>query len=239
MKRFIMGILLTLISGCLFSQYSVGLLVNSGIGHLKYKEKWYESQYDVWLDKPQLSYSGGIFGQYRFSDLLSIEVEALYNKINSVWYSKNFSSNFQTERRTETNYFMFPVTMGFTFKKLTLNLGFQYSFLNKFHYTYKSIYEYNGQMRNDVEETNSRVWQITDVDAGFVFKVQYKIFDKLNLELRFNQGFTDLAFFPRYFAKQIYSRQLLFGFKYNLFSKIHTSGDRIGGAKSKINLMKK
>ena len=235
-----MGILLTLISGCLFSQYSVGLLVNSGIGHLKYKDKWEESMHDVWLDKSQFSYSGGIFGQYRFSDLLSIEVEAMYNRINSVWYSKNLNSITTHERKTETNYFTFPITMGFHSIDFTLNLGFQYSFLNKFHYTYISSYEYNGQMRNDIEETNSRVWQITDVDAGFVFKVkvQYKIFDKLNLELRFNQGFTDLAFFPRYFAKQIYSRQLMFGVRFDLFSKINTSANKAGGAKSKVDLMK-
>lgn len=225
MKKIAIGTLLLLISVNLFSQYSVGLLVNSGIGHLKYTSEWEISQYDVWQDKPQFSYSGGIVGQYRFSDLFSMEVEAMYNRINSVWFSKDLNSITTHERKTETNYFTFPVTMGFRFKKLTLNLGFQYSFLNKFHYTHKSDYEYYGQMRNDVEETNSRLWLITDFDAGFVFKAQYKVFERLNLEVRFNQGLTDLAFFPRYFAKQIYSRQLLIGVKYDLFSKIQTTGD--------------
>jgi len=178
---------------------------------------------EIFLTEYRTNWMIGLFGKYNFSKKSSIELDLLYNRINSFWdyyveYPQNVKVGGESSDR-KIDYLSIPLTYQFKIHRFRINLGAQYSILLKNRADYK-IYTYS---RDSVLHANTL--EFTDLkksDLSLVVFLSYKINKKFEVEARFNQGLINTRY-PEYYETltNIYyayhSRQFFLGVKYSIF----------------------
>ncbi len=175
---------------------------------------------EMFLTEYRANWLIGLYGKYNFSRKSSIELDLLYNRINSYWdYFVEFPQNVKVggeSSNRKIDYLSIPLTYQLKIHRFRVNLGAQYSILLKNRADCK-IYSYS---RDSILQDNTL--EFTDLkksDLSLVVFLSYKINKKFEVEARFNQGLINTRY-PEYYEPltDIYyayhSRQFLFGLKY-------------------------
>lgn len=176
---------------------------------------------DTYINEYRINYMGGMYGIYNISSKSSIELDLLYNRINSFWgfHVDDVINGENVRTWTDDNerkfyYLSLPITYRFALKKFNINLGCQYSFLikNLSHYCHNDISgtEYH-QIKNYSDLIKS--------DLSLTFFLSYQISKKYFIVGRYNQGFINTANTNEGYVFHSYSRQFFIGVMCSIYEK--------------------
>ena len=172
MKRIL---LLTLLVFASYTGYGQQLGVKAGATYATFKGQ-NASNYDY-----RLGYTAGVMLQQHITDLVGVQVEALYTSKGAKIETR--ASDPEVNDIYRLNYVDVPVMLHLSAGGMFIDLGPQASFIAKA----KHIKEINGGSTSRTEETD-----ITDhpytVDLGFVAGLGFRASNNIGIELRYNGG---------------------------------------------------
>lgn len=178
MKKTTLAVLLAFITSVGFAQH-VGIKAGGTLATFKGENA---KNYDH-----RVGYTGGIFVQQHFNDLLGIQLEALYTSKGA--RNKYSSGSNQVQDSYRLNYVDVPLMLHFSAGGLFIDLGPQVSFIANARY----ITEITNSSGNRTTTVKS---DITDnpysIDFGYVAGIGYRAPNKLGLEVRYNGGLKDI-----------------------------------------------
>ena len=193
------------------TKFDFGIEVFSGIGTI-YNNRTPIRDIQHISNEYRINWMGGIFGRYNISKKSAIELDILYNRINSFWgYNidniDNGKSYDNLERKID--YLSIPLTYQFTLKRFRINLGAQYSFLlNNF------AEDHNYGFRGWDTLYTLTLHDLIKNDFSLTFYLSYTFLKKISIEGRFNQGLINTD--DSKSGYKYHSRQFLIGLKYSV-----------------------
>ncbi len=195
------------------TKFDFGIEVFSGIGTL-YNDITLIREVQHFSNEYRINWMGGIFIKYNLSKKSAIELDLLYNRINSFW--GNYLDNIDNGKSYDNlerkfDYLSIPLTYQYTLNRFRFNLGAQYSFLlNNFAENHN--YGFRGW---DTLYTLT-LHDLIKNDLSLTIFLSYTIFKKISIEGRFNQGIINTADKEKGWFSFSQSRQYLIGLKFSI-----------------------
>ncbi len=207
------------------AQHQFGVKINGGLSLISHHFETSTSQNETTANYPRLSGQAGFIYNYRFGQKFSFGVEALYIPIYGHEYLKlpltdeNGNNIGESENHTyrHIHYVGLPLYVGYSMKKLGVNIGFQTNWALGSGGKQKSKTWLNGT--DYTSERSLDELQINKFDYGPRIGLIYSLSDKLLIETTYFQGLTNLVkedSLEPYLTVRIY--QWTIGMRYVLFS---------------------
>ncbi len=136
----------------------------------------------------------GAVAEYRFTDLIGMQAEAVYSRQGVTWSGKD--GDVMEREGYRFNYINIPVLVKFyPIEKLSIDFGPQFGFVVGAAYYFKEIDKHGGSdgkrfaiKGND--KLSSTYYNVFDISLGL--GVNYAIIDMLELNVRYNFGLTNV-----------------------------------------------
>ncbi len=194
------------------TRFDVGIEVFSGIGTI-YNDITPIRSIQHYTNEYRTNWLAGVFGKYNISRKSSVELDILYNRINSFWgyYTDNIDNGKSYDNlERKFDYLAIPFTFQYKINKFRINLGAQYSFLLN---NFGKVHNYG--FRGWDTLFSITLHDLIKSDLSLTIFLSYNIFKKISIEGRFNQGLINTANKESASFKSR-SRQYLIGLKYTL-----------------------
>ena len=208
-----------------FGQYNFGLKANGGLSYLSTHFKSNPPQHETEKFYYQPSGQGGLFYNFQFKCKFLIGTEVLFIPIYGKEYFKlpltdqngNLNGEYSEDNIYRHIYYLgVPVYVGYSFRKLNINLGFQVNFVLASGGEEKGHATYNGQY--SAWDNRYDNLYINNYDLGARPGVLYKLSEKFSIEANYYFGLKNIlrnSSIKPYWIWKV--QQMTVGLRYKLF----------------------
>lgn len=219
MKKWI-AILIVLAPITVFSQWSVGPQVSIGKSELYNDIETIRTEEN--FTEYRNSYAVGVVGAYKFNNWLLLQADLLYDQLNSKYFyfvdGDNRASSYRTTEVEKVSYLSVPLSVGISFKRLRVNIGYQPSLLLSGSSTITTI----DQVDNVTTVPFKGGGVYSKMNHNLMMSLSYQIHKDLYFEGRLVKGLRNMIDTRTGFVYNQKSNQLLIGLNYRFDLKKKT-----------------
>jgi len=213
-QLFIIGSLLISLNS--LAQFSLGPALYFGKSELK--DDYATIRNSTYFTEARNSFVAGVFVEYQFNNWYSMQLDVLYDQINSEKFylqNKYNPNSYRTNQSNKLTYLSLPLSMQFKYKKFQLNIGYQTSFLLTNSYESTVI----DQAQNKTETKGNGKNIFTNLNVSLLVGISYEIFKNIHIEGRYTEGLTSLANNAAGYYSDERTNQFLVGLYYKISFK--------------------
>ncbi len=217
---FIASLLISLNS---FSQFSVGPAAYIGKSELSndIESVRTESNYTEFGN----SYAAGLFGEYQIKKWFSIQLDVLYDQLNSEQFyfvDKSEPNRYRSNQLDRLEYLTLPLTLQFNYKRLKLNMGCQASFLMS-AYSDRTVIDQFGKVSNWAGDSDGRY---LESNYSFITGLSFNVYKNIHIEGRYTRGLPNIMDERTGYKYSATTSQFLIGLYYQILLKKKESKNR-------------
>lgn len=220
---------LTLLFGFVFlttqAQISMGIKASGGLSEVRMKNSpmhLLPLDYPrTWKCYPLFSWQSGLFFSMPYKKKSIFGADYLYSKINGKertttpmpdGFGNPTNKDITEDLWNHFSYFGLSAFYGYKIKKMTINLGWQLSFLLKNTAHYKNVMPGYPVLENDVSLI------VRKEEMGGILKLLYEVSDNFTIESTLYSSYTNIYTDTNWVNRWL-NQQLTFGLRYQLFSR--------------------
>lgn len=180
MKRPVVFLLLSLIAPSAFAQFTYGIKGGTNLVNTALEFGSLMSDFDT---QYRLSYHAGVYGMYRINERFSIREELLFSVKGYGLEASSLVVPGTTEKvRLHLNYISLPILAGYAIgKRFMVHVGPEIGYL------------LSAQFKNDGGTNDAGIIYNETIDLGAVAGLNYSLSERMQVELRYTHGLTDVA----------------------------------------------
>lgn len=161
------------------------------------------------------SYTGGFFNEYTFNSWFSMQLDILYDQLNSEQFyfvDKNNPNSYKSNQSDKTEYLSLPLTMQFQYKKLNFNIGYQTSFLLSSYYKSSTTDQFGGTSNSEGKGNN----MFLNRNISLISALSYGAYKNIHIEVRYTKGLTNIMNTQAGYQYNSTTSQILIGLYYKI-----------------------
>jgi hypothetical protein len=161
------------------------------------------------------SYALGLFGEYKLKKWFSMQLDILYDQLNSEQFyfaDKEDPNSYRLNQFDKVEYLTLPLTMQFNYKKLKLNIGYQTSFLLA-NYSDINLIDPTGLI--DIW-TGKADEMFTKRNISFIAGISFDLYKNIHIEGRYTKGLSNIMNGTAGYQYNATTSQFLIGLYYKI-----------------------